>query len=386
MMRDNLILKKFAFEAYRTRPTLPLPQRTNYRIERVNGGLLCDLWFLTTGCVHDATGGCVMCNYGKNDACVTQDDENQILNGLRRIVSRFPWVFEDFLLTSSGSLLDPREVSPGMREGLLDVLKPVRAKRLIVETRAETVTEEGLRFLEQLAPGDEKYVEIGLESSNDWVLQHCLNKGFSFADFCDAVQRIHAYKLRVTANVGLGFPFMSERASIKHAIQSVRDVLKAGADSVVLLPYHVKQGTLMDVMFQRGMYQCASLWALVEVLHHFPGEEERLQISWYKDYFGPKRSFICSSPHTCSSCADHVLEELDRYRDRPSKTVIDHLSEYPCSCHAAWREAIDAQPSEVDLCQVEALYRHLATVIPVDSSLLEQELSRLKYEYGAWVK
>lgn len=381
-----MILKKFAYEAYRTRPVLPLTQRTNYRIERVNGGLLCDLWFLTTGCAHDAGGGCVMCNYGKNNACVTQVDEDEILNRLRRIVSKFPWVFEDFLLTSSGSLLDPREVSPRMREGLLDVLEPVRAKRLIIETRAETVTDEGLWFLEQLGPGEEKYVEIGLESSNDWVLQHCLNKGSSFGDFCDAVQRVHAHKLRVTANVGLGFPFMSERASIEYAVQSVRDALWAGADSVVLLPYHVKQGTLMEMMFQRGMYQCVSLWSLVEVLRRFPGEEDRLQISWYKDYFGPERSFIRSSPHTCSSCADHVLEELDRYRDHPSKTLIDWLSKYPCGCHAAWRDAIERQPSEVDLCKTEAMYRSLAAVIPVDPPLLEQELSRLKQEYGAWAK
>lgn len=381
-----MLLKKFAFEAYRTRPVLPLPQRTNYRIERVNGGLLCDLWFLTTGCAHDASGGCVMCNYGKNNTCVTQADEDQILNGLQRIVSKLPWVFEDFLLTSSGSLLDPREVSPRMREGLLDILKPVRAKRLSIETRAETVTDEGLRFLKRLAPGDEKYVEIGLESSNDWVLQHCLNKGFSFAEFCDAVQRIHAHKLRVTANVGLGFPFMSERASIEYAVQSVRDAFQIGADSVVLLPYHVKQGTLLDVMFQRGMYQCASLWSMVEVLRRFPGEEDRLQISWYKDYFGPERSFIRSSPYTCPNCASHVLEELDRYRNCPSKSLIDRLSEYPCSCHAAWREAVHAQPSEVDLCQTEMLYRRLATVISVEPSLLEQELFGLKHEYGAWVK
>lgn len=385
-MKYNLLLKKFAYEAYRARPVLPPSQRTNYRIERVNGGLLCDLWFLTAGCTHDASGGCVMCNYGKNNAPVTQAEEDRILEELRRIVSKLPWDFEDFLLTSSGSLLDPREVSPRMREGLLDILKPVRAKRLIIETRAETVTDEGLRFLKQFAPGNEKYVEIGLESSNDWVLQHCLNKGSFFADFCGAVQRIHAHGLCVTANVGLGFPFMSERASIEHAAQSVRDAFQVGADSVVLLPYHVKQGTLMDVMFRHGMYQCVSLWSLVEVLHRFPEEADRLQISWYKDYFGPEYSFIRSSPRTCPSCAGDVMEELDRYRNDPCRARIDHLSEYPCVCHEAWQMAMDAQQPEVDLRRVEALYRRLAEVISVEPSLLERELSRLKHEYGAWVK
>ena len=82
-MRNNLVLKAFTQAAYRSRPDSAPERRVNYRLERVNGGLLCDLWFLTTGCRHDAEGGCVMCNYGKGCSRISEWEEDSILARLR---------------------------------------------------------------------------------------------------------------------------------------------------------------------------------------------------------------------------------------------------------------------------------------------------------------
>ena len=265
-MDNNEVLKQITCRIYRERPVISSNMRTNYRIERVCGDLLCDLWFLTTGCRHDAQGGCVMCNYGKHTGRV---DEEQILCDLQDIVSKLPFEFGDFLLTSSGSLLDEREVPDRMRKRLLSILKDIRAKRVVIETRADTVTDTGLEFVKKLIPNSEKYIEIGVESSNDWILKHCINKGTDFQTFQKAVEQIHDKGILVTANIGIGAPFMSERAAVLYTVRSIRDVLKAGADSVVIFPYHVKHGTLLDVMYKQGMYQPVSLWSLVEVLNHF---------------------------------------------------------------------------------------------------------------------
>ena len=107
-MNTNNVLRQITYEIYKQRPVMPEKMRTNYRIERANGGLLCDLWFLTVGCIHDAQGGCVMCNYGKGSGAVYWD---KILGELKRIMKRLTLEFEDFLLTPSGSMLDEREVS-----------------------------------------------------------------------------------------------------------------------------------------------------------------------------------------------------------------------------------------------------------------------------------
>lgn len=111
----DAVLKRIMYQIYQKRPVMLSDYRTHYRIERVNGGLLCDLWFLTGGCSHDAQGGCTMCNYGKN---CEAGDWTQVLDELDRIVKRLPWEFEDFLLTPSGSMLDEREVPAEMYGGL----------------------------------------------------------------------------------------------------------------------------------------------------------------------------------------------------------------------------------------------------------------------------
>lgn len=385
-MNSNRVLKQITYEIYRNRPLMPRKYRTNYRIERANNGFLCDLWFLTVGCVHDAQGGCVMCNYGKGDRSIAAVEQERILRELRQIVEKLPFTFEDFLLTPSGSMLDTREVSRDMREQLVPILKEVRAKRFIIETRANTVTEEGLQFLKTVVPGAEKYIEIGLESSNDWVLKHCINKNSTFSEFRTAVQNAHAHGIFVTANVGLGVPFMSERASIHNAVQTIRDALDAGADSVVVFPYHIKHGTLLDVMHRNRMYECVSLWALAEVLGNFPDQLDLIQISWYKDYFGEERSYIYSSPGTCPRCGAAVLKELDRYRESQDGGCIERLRQYPCACRTNWEASLLTQSKTIDVESVVRLYRRLAGEFSVDQALLEQELVKMKREYEELAK
>lgn len=374
----NRILKRFTHEIYQCRPAIPQSHRTNYRIERVNGGLLCDLWFMTTGCTHDAQGGCVMCNYGKGSWPIEQE---RIIAELSQFVHSFPWTFEDFLLTSSGSILDECEVSIELRTRLLPLLKDIRAKRFIIETRVDTITDKGLEFVKQAMPQAETYIELGLESSDNWVLKNCINKGITFESFCDAVELIHAHGIRVTANVGLGFPFMSERASVLHTIRTIRDALAAGVDSVVVFPYHIKQWTLLDVMHRNGMYDCVSLWALVKVLEKFPQEQEKVQISWYKDYLGEQRSYIYSSPGTCEKCYASVMEMLDLYRENPQPKIISQLSHYPCECYIEWEKKLESQPKQIVFQLVEQMYRKLGALYSIEPLELDRELTIMKREY-----
>ena len=378
-MNTNNVLRQITYEIYKQRPVMPEKMRTNYRIERANGGLLCDLWFLTVGCIHDAQGGCVMCNYGKGSGAVYWD---KILGELKRIMKRLTLEFEDFLLTPSGSMLDEREVSRSMREDLCGILKGVKTKRFIIESRADTISAEGLEFVKKAVPDAEKYIEIGVESSDNWILKHCINKNTTYEMFQEAVRKIHDAGMYVTANIGLGSPFMSEKAAINHTVRSIKDVLNDGADSVVLFPYHIKKGTLLHVLSENGMYSCVSFWSLAEVLGHFSEEElSRIQISWYKDYFGEEKSYICRSPGTCPNCEREVLKALDEYRETQNPEIIRRLREYPCSCHAEWKRQMDRENGQIDIERTEKEYRKLAEIYQTDRQLLEQEIGIMKDEF-----
>ena len=378
-MNTNNVLRQITYEIYKQRPVMPERMRTNYRIERANGGLLCDLWFLTIGCIHDAQGGRVMCNYGKGSGAVHWD---KILNELKKIVECLPWEFEDFLLTPSGSMLDEREVSKSMREDLCGILKEIKTKRFIIESRADTISEEGLEFVKKVVPDAEKYIEIGVESSDNWILKHCINKNTTYEMFQEVVQKIHDADMYVTANIGLGYPFMSEKAAIINTVRSIRDVLNDGADSVVLFPYHIKKGTLLNVLSEKGMYNCVSFWSLVEVLGHFSETElSKIQISWYKDYFGEEKSYICSSPGTCLYCERKVLKALDKYRESQDPEIIKRLREYPCFCHGEWKKQMDRENGRIDIDRTVEEYRKLAEIYQTDRQMLEQEIGIMKDEF-----
>ncbi len=320
-----------------------------------------------------------MCNYGKSPG---NQDWRQVLEELDEIVKKLPWEFEDFLLTPSGSMLDEREVPEEMRSGLAEMLKRVRTKRFIIETRADSITDEGLDFMQLIMPETDKYIEIGVESSNDWVLKNCVNKGMVFETFRTAVERIHQKGLFVTANVGLGQPFLSERASVEDAIRTIKDAFEAGCDSVVLFPYHIKEGTLLSSMHDQGMYDCVSLWSLVAVLDSFSEKDlDKIHISWYKDYFGQERSFILQSPDTCGNCRTYVMKKLDRYRDLQDPEIIRTLSRKNCVCKDVWREKLNKQCPYPDWSGVEQMYHKLASVFQIEEALLEKQLETMEQEY-----
>ncbi|MCD8014663.1 MAG: radical SAM protein [Lachnospiraceae bacterium] len=378
-MSVNRVLKQITASIYRERPTVPLEKRTNYRKERVNGACLCDLWFLTVGCVHDMHGGCTMCNYGKGSSEIEWDS---VVAELREMIKGLPSEFGDFLLTPSGSMLDEREVSAEQREQIIDLLKDIKTQSFIIETRADSITDSGIDFMKRVVPDAEKYIEIGLETSDDWVLKHCVNKNSSFEAFADAVYRLHKNGIHTIANIGMGIPFLSERTIIKSTIQSIYDAFRIGTDSVVLFPFHVRQGTLLEVMYESGMYKPVSLWSLVEVLGHFSQQElDRIQISWYKDYYDPSFSLIRYSPDTCPECRDEVISLLDRYRDTQDQECIRALQNISCECKSKWETNISNQPDSIRINEVEDMYRKLAAVFHIDESLLECELQIMRRDF-----
>ena len=373
---DNQVLKRITRQIYDQRPIMPSDRRTHYRIERSNGGFLCDLWFLTRGCIHDASGGCTMCNYGKGSTEVSQD---KILDELQKIVKKLPWAFEDFLLTPSGSMLDTREVPYEMRDSLKKILKDIKAKRFIIETRADTVTEGNIDFLKNILPEAEKYIEIGYESGNNWILRNCINKGTDTETFEKAVKIAHEAGVKVTANVAAGIPFLSERAAIREAVFSVNKAFEQGADSVVLFPYHVKRGTLLEVLYRHQWYQCISLWSLVDILMRVPESRlDQIQISWYKDYFGEEQSNIFVSATTCQNCRQDIVDLLDKYREHPSVESLRRLSEYECECKRSWQENLEEQSEGIEYDKIEIIYRRLAAEYHIEDEVLEKELQFMK--------
>lgn len=372
--RVNPILRRIMAEIYRKRTPLPKENLTNVRMERVRDQAFCEIWFMTPGCSHDALGGCTMCNYGKGCAVTA----TEVLNELRLRIEALPHRLQELIVTPTGSMLDEREVPAALREQIFQLLRRPGCRDFFVETRADTITPEKLESMKRHVRAERLHIEIGVECCQDWVLRNCINKNMKYTDIGAAVDLIHGAQMYACANVGIGIPFLSERCSIELAKRSIHQLFAAGVDYAVLFPYHVKPGRLSAWLWERQLYQCCSLWAVVEVLSDFTAEElERVQISWYRNYY-EQEGKVLTSPAAAPDCMEEVLSLLDQYKNYPGAASLAPLLAFSGGDRAEWRRALLSQPEGIVFYAVREKYCLLASYFDIPASALKTELNYMR--------
>lgn len=373
--RVNPILRQIMAEIYRKRTPLPAEILTNVRREKVRDQTFCEIWFMTPGCSHDALGGCTMCNYGKGCAIAPE----AVLDELRSNIKALPHRLQELIVTPTGSMLDEREVPAALREQILQLLRQTECYDFFIETRADTITPEKLASLKHYVQAERINIEIGVECCQDWVLRNCVNKNMTCAGIKTAVEMIHDAGMYACANVGVGIPFLSERCGIALAKRSIHQLFASGIDYAVLFPYHVKPGTLSAWLWERQLYQCCSLWAIPEVLSDFTAEElERIQISWYRNYY-KQEGKVLASPGTAPDCMEDMLSLLDRYKNYPSAASLKPLLAFSGGNREQWRQSLSDQPEGIDFYEIQEKYRLLANHFSISAADLEAELDYMRY-------
>ena len=307
------------------------------RTEKCKAGTYIETWFKTDGCRWDAIGGCTMCNYGHGSP--TSSDE--MVESVRRGLAAINVPVDELVVSPSGSMLDQREVPIDARRQIFSLVSEFPAKTYIFETRPETVTENAIRDLVEIVSNKRLGIELGLESSNPWIQQYCINKGSYPDQFIKAAGIISKFDIDVLANVSIGTAFLPPREAIINAIDSAKWALENGANIVVLFPLHVKPNTLLAWLYTNNLYQPPSLWSLVDVLKQLgPEKTEFTDISWYRNYYSDE-SKILASPKTCEICQNDVLELLDIYRMSRSFVVVEKLDKMACNCKDEWKKQIN---------------------------------------------
>ncbi len=99
---------------------------------------------------------------------------------------------------------------------------------LVIGTRPDTVTDEVLDYLGQLARENYICIEYGVESANDDVLR-TINRGHTFADAETAIRRTAGRGIRIGAHMIFGLPGESRDSMLNGAVRLCNlpvDVLK----------------------------------------------------------------------------------------------------------------------------------------------------------------
>uniref|UniRef100_A0A7C3MBC2 TIGR01210 family radical SAM protein n=1 Tax=Archaeoglobus fulgidus TaxID=2234 RepID=A0A7C3MBC2_ARCFL len=263
---------------------------------------------------------CYMCSYWSESRALSDEflksQLDEVLDKLGEI--RILKVF------TSGSFLDEREIPTELRAYFLDRCRELGVKKLIIESRPEFIDSKKLRDFRGL----EVEVGIGLETANDFIREHCINKGFSFSDFTKAAEILKREGLRVKCYLLLKPPFLSEREAINDLLESTEKVRNL-ADVISINLTNIQKGTLVEKLWERGLYRPPWLWSALEVLRNVSGEI----------ICDPVAGGKIRGPHNCGRCDREIVSAIRLF----SVTQDTSLLDVDCSCRKIWLKALELE-------------------------------------------
>lgn len=202
-----------------------------------------------------------------------------------------------------------------------------------IESRAELITNNKIKALKGWLGNKQLEVAIGLETQDDVIRQKCINKGFSRADYLQALKILKEQGVRVSTYVFLKPMGLSEKQAIDEAIKTIKFAFQSGSDAVGLESAFVQPGTKMAQAYQAGKYQPPWLWSIIAVLKetHFLGHI--LIGNFENEYPMP-----LAIPKNCPNCSENIYGLLKDQRQKPDFSLLDNLK---CACQEIWRKQID---------------------------------------------
>ena len=295
----------------------------------------------TTGCSHFRDGGCSMCGYNiESDPTISPDAiSRQFDKAVRELGEvRFLKVY------TSGSFLDKCEVPDDVSTKILSYCHD-NGIRLLFESRPEYVTSS--RINEIVRVHDDFEVALGLESSNDRILEYSINKGFNVNDYDRASGLLAEEGLDIRTYVLLKPPFLTESEAIADSITTVKYAARESA-TISLNPVNVQRGTLVERLWKNWAYRPPWLWSVLEVLRATTNLDRKILCE-------PTGGGKSRGAHNCGECDAIILHSLKNYSlDQKASS----LGSPECECKGIWETILDTEGLVTgETCDLQRFFR-----------------------------
>ncbi len=347
------------------------------RIEQVVDGNYLELWFTTRGCSFDKNGSCTMCNYGIG----YQVDNDVIIFELENYLNKLNIKIDELMISPSGSLWDTKEVNNELLDKIYTLVNKTDIKTFMIETRLDTITKDKLNLFCNKIPNKKLIIEVGLESSNNWILKYCINKNYDINNFNKTVMEIRNNNIEFYTNISIGNAFLTPNEVIKDCLNSIDFAFNNGSNKVVLFPIHIKPNTFIEWLYKNNLYEPISLWLLVDILRFVDKKLlKNIEIAWYKSYYEDDSKMVYS-PTTCSKCRNKVIKLLDNYRATCEYSVVEKLNQIQCDCKIKYKNRLHNKT--VPLLQRTINIYNIASKEILKEDIDDDFLNQMKDEYVA---
>lgn len=256
-MTSDLIHKDLRINSYGSY----LRRRFGCRVSKVNvdGGFTCPNRDGSRG-----TGGCIYCDnssFSPKETVAVIPIEEQMAAGMayhrvRLKSDKFIVYFQKFTNTY-GPL---GKLSDLYRRALdhPDVLG------ISVGTRPDSLSNEAIDLLSELARQRYVCVELGLQSMDDAILTR-INRGHTLAEYLNAVDRLAGRGIDICTHLIYGFPGETRAGFLR----SARLIAGLPVNSVKLHQLHVVEGTRLAQLYREGSFTPVTITEYVETACDF---------------------------------------------------------------------------------------------------------------------
>lgn len=201
-------------------------------------------------------------------------------------------IFDGINIVGDGSFLNYWEIPKRTQvECFKNFAKWKNISRILIESRPEYINKQWLEELTGFLRDDQILeIAIGIESTDDFIRSHCINKGFG-----NITDRLNEYsiknilaniatfkgRVRIQAYLLIKPAFLNEKEALMDAINSGRILYQWAKDihpenphkilSIKYEPMVVSRGTLLEVLYKRTdngkrMYNPLNYWTVAELL------------------------------------------------------------------------------------------------------------------------
>lgn len=317
----------------------------------------------SNGCQHYKTnGGCSMCAH-LNGAPLTDkithqnyvEQWNSVIDGsfVESVDKSFN--LNDYPVVcvyNLGSLLNPEEISVETVKYIFSSLNEYKGvKKVIIESRAEYVTEDILKAIREKYDGVVE-VGIGVESTNFLIRELCHHKAIEDTRIItDAVNALHKFDMKALAYVNFKPIFLTETEAIEDAIKTSVDCFKKFEfDAVSIEPTSLQENSLANYLYNLGLYRVPWLWSLRDIIHGIYDQmnvykldirlggyfdEEVLSGSQGAGFSERNEIFPHMTSSNCSYCTNDFVEAIKQFNMTYDVNDLDAVKQ--CDhCYKLW--------------------------------------------------
>jgi len=287
--------------------------------------------FRTQGCSWALNSGCSMCGYF-NDSMWEKVSEKDMLKQFDTMMQNYS--DQKYIkIFNSGSFLDENEIKPKIRNQILNTLFE-KAEKVSVESRPEYVSTKTLSDIKKISKTKTFEIGIGLETADDYIREHSINKGLTFNDYKKAAEKIKKQNYQLKTYVLVKPPFLSEKKSIEDSINTIKKI-KNITDLVSLNPTNIQRHSLVDYLWYRKQYRPPWLWSLIEILKESKKIKPNLRTKCDISGGGSIRG-----AHNCKQCDRKILNKISEFSLNQDTKIFNNLE---CECYDKWQDQLSLE-------------------------------------------